>query len=227
MFYQFKICGSSDLYFLETYKSVGAVSLTTVVNESLVFILCLEETAFGRHYCCGAVIVEHDVLVGIIAEFQQNACLVAFLYFIILHLVFGQEAVVSPCAVDVYIARNGSTAVQSKVNIHVFACPVVLDVVAVADVERSIGILVVEIVRAWFVGKKIGMEIRTVPTYIVNSERGMRSGKRFKLMVFVACVKDKVAVVGPLQTAGGSVLWLYVDFCIIPSSVLQYHGLYL
>ena len=62
--------------------------------------------------------------------------------------VCGVEAVVCPFAVQIDVAGVSLLAVEREVHVHVVARVLVLYVVAVSDIEGSVGVFVVEIVRS-------------------------------------------------------------------------------
>ena len=83
-------------------------------------------------------------------------------------------------------------------HFYVFAQRVIVVVVAIANVEGAIGILVEEVVVSWFVGVQIGVEPFSVPVNLAYSHCGVRHVEGFKLVVFVASIKDVVAAMSPL-----------------------------
>jgi hypothetical protein len=83
------------------YKSVGALTHTSVVHKAFILVLCLEERTFRRYGAEHAVRGHEQVLIGIIALFEWYDGVVAMLLTVILHLVFLVELVVSPQAVEV------------------------------------------------------------------------------------------------------------------------------
>ena len=144
--------------------------------------------------------------------------------FVVRHLVSRYKAVACPHAVDKHSAVL-SWSLKTEVNCYVFRYAVVLNIVAVADIETTIGVLVVDITRSRKVGPYLCVIVLAVPTYVLNAKSRVGYVKNLKLMKLVASVEDIVAVVLPTQSAAGLVLWCSVDACSAPASVLHHDSI--
>lgn len=91
-------------------EPVCACSGLSVVDECLIGILSLIETAFRGEGTRLTIAVEHEELIGIVAKFQGNDSLIAWQSGIVVHLIGGEETVVGEVAVDVdvVVERGGA-----------------------------------------------------------------------------------------------------------------------
>ena len=87
---------------------------------------------------------------------------------------------------------------QTIVHPHVVAAEVILEVVAVADIEGAVGILVEKIVQAGLTDVGLCMIISAVPIDMFDTECGMTGIEDLKLPVFVAAVEDQFPLMLPL-----------------------------
>ena len=117
----------------------------------------------------GLAIVDKQVLIAIVAQLEWNACLVDVCGVVVFHLVFWEKPVECPPAVQVDFALQRMVGLQLEVNVHIVAFGVNVYVVAIADEESAVGILVVEVVGARQCLEGIGMVVGPVPSYMVDT----------------------------------------------------------
>ena len=86
------------------YQLVGALADATVVNQSLVGVFRLVETAFGGYGSKGAVTLHPQILVGIIALLEWYGGVVCAIAGIVFHEILGEELVVGPLPIEINIA---------------------------------------------------------------------------------------------------------------------------
>ena len=97
---------------------------------------------------------------------------------------------------------------------------VIFDVVAVANIESTVGILIVDVAAARFIGPEIGLIHGAIPVNPFHAHGGVVEAEEFEFAIFVSCRENQVTVVQPLQSVGCGVLWLGIEHGIVPSSVL-------
>ena len=102
-----------------------------------------------------------------------------------------------------------------------------MDIVAIADVERSVGIFVVQIVGAGTVLGQIHLIVLTIPMDTVDAHRGVRHVEHFELVILVAAIEDELATVVPLHTVVGIEVGWHVGAYIKVLIVLHHYGVYL
>ncbi len=142
---------------------------------------------------------------------------------VILHQVFGQKLVVGPYTIEIDVAVHTFLTLQGEMHHHIITQPVVLDIVAVADIKSTIGILVIEIVTAWLIGEDKGVKKISVPSHAVYTQSGMVGSQHLKLMVFVAGGEDQVAAMLPFQPVVHGVLGRSIHDGVVPAAVLHHH----
>ena len=97
-------------------------------------------------------------------------------------------------------------------------------VVAVADTEGTIGILVVQVVRAGGIYKGVGLIVLAIPGNVVDTHGGMTHIQHLELTILVARIEDELAVVAPFQTVAGGDVGLYALAHIALLMVLHHYG---
>lgn len=123
---------------------VGATSWRTEIDERLILVLGLEEVALGGHGLGSSIGRNEQVLVRVVALLQGQHSFVGLQLVVILEFVLGYKLVESPVGIEIdatVVARR----LEREMHEHVFGCAVVLKVVAVADIEGSVGIFVVDV----------------------------------------------------------------------------------
>ena len=116
---------------------------------------------------------------------------------------------------------------QLVIHIDIVAGAVYLYVVAVADDESPVGILVVDVVLARRIDERVGLVMLTVPVDVVNAHRGVADVEHLIFVVLVACVEYQVAVVLPLYLAHLHIGRFGVHALGVLPSVLHHHRSYL
>ena len=131
----------------------------------------------------------------------------------------------SPAAADVYLLAD--VGMQAVVNPHILALGVVLAVVAIADAERAVGILVVKVVGAGLINKGVGLIVLAVPHDVVDTHCGVRHIENLELAILVTGIENKLEVVAPLKTLESGDVRLNVATDGAFLIVLHYHSIYL
>ena len=128
----------------------------------------------------------------------------------------------SPAAADVNLLAD--VGMQAVVNPHILALGVVLAVVAIADAERAVGILIVEVVGAGLINKGVGLIVVAVPHDVVDTHCGVRHIENLELAILVAGIENKLEIVVPLKPLKGGDVGLYAAADGALLIVLHYHS---
>ena len=72
-------------YLREGDKAVGALADASVIDEYLILVLRLVEGAFGGHGSQCAIGLCKQVLIGVVALFQRDDCLVGLALAVVFH----------------------------------------------------------------------------------------------------------------------------------------------
>ena len=104
---------------------------------------------------------------------------------------------------------------------------VVITIVAVADVERAVGILIIEIVGTRFADERVSIIGFSIPYDTLNPHRRMTGIKYLKLPVFITAIKDKTFSVFPSQTSVTYNAWLLIPAPCIFATILHNYCYYL
>ena len=152
--------------------------------------------------------------------------MIGFRHFIIFHPIFGEETAVGPICVQINIAwLLGSF--QGKVNLCIFAGVVVFYVVAVANIKRTFGSFVVNVIGAGSVCHYFNLIVASIPIYGVDSQGWMVCVQKLKLSVFIACIENQSSHMLPTHLSCTHVVGFRIDDSIVPSSVLKYYDVQL
>ena len=90
------------------HQTVGALARATIVHQSLIVVFRLVEIPFRCHWHHVPIAVGREILIGIIALFQQQARLIEPRSFVVVQLTGGRKAVAGEMAVEIDgAARQG------------------------------------------------------------------------------------------------------------------------
>ena len=67
------------------------------------------------------------------------------------------------------------------------------------------------------------MKLIAIPFHLIQSHRCMIHIKHLKLPIDIACRKNQITAMRPLQAISTNIVWLRITHRIIPSSILQHH----
>ena len=157
---------------------------------------------------------------------HEETCVIGFCHFIIFHPIFGEETAVGPICVQINIAWQ-FWSFQGKVNLCIFAGVVVFYVVAVADIKRTFGSFIVNVIGARAVRHYFNLIVASIPIYGVYSHGWMVGVQKFKLSVFVARIENQSSHMLPTHFPRTQVVGFRVDDSIVPSSVLKHYDVQL
>ena len=132
--------------------------------------------------------------------------------------------VICPFSVDNNVALFPYRSLKRIVDVEVVAGDVVFCVVAVANEEGTVGILVIDIVGARFRLEGEGIVMRAVPTNFLYAHCGVGEGESLKLPIFVSSVENQFPVVRPFHAEGIAHGWPYVETHVVLSLVLCHYG---
>ena len=110
---------------------------------------------------------------------------------------------------------------------HIVAGIFAFIIVAVPEQEASVCVLIVKIIASWHRNERISVEHFTVPFDGLYSHGSHICAQYFKFPVFVSGIEDVFLAVVPCLSINCFVLWLGINPCVVPSSVLQHNGFYL
>ena len=209
-------------YFGKSDQAIGPVAAASVVHQHLVFVLGLEETSLAAHWLHLAIVAPYEILITIIALLQQDRRLVALFVFTIIHLVGWQETVVGPVSVQVDLPVL-PWRLQGEMHLRIVGKEIIVDIVAVANIKRTLWRFIVDIAWTGSVRKDMGMKLLPIPLDLLQSHRRMVEVKHLKLAVHIAGRKDELAIVRPLQAIRAHIVGLGVPHRIVPPAVLQDH----
>ena len=88
------------VYVLIAYKLESALPYAFIIHESLIFIFGLVEIAFTWHGTGISIVVQKQILVGVVALLQLYVCFIQTILWIVVHSVFVKKTVAGPVAVD-------------------------------------------------------------------------------------------------------------------------------
>ena len=83
---------------------------------------------------------------------------------------------------------------------YIFARRVVFTVVAVADVEGSVGIFVVDVVGTRFIKEGIDLIVTAVSCDVVNAHCRVAGIEYFELAILIAALENKFATMMPFKS---------------------------
>ena len=199
--------------------SVISSSNLFIVYECLVFIFCLPEVVHG--FVRGSVC--RDVLVVVVALFEQYRGLITFLVVVILHEAVGGELSIAPFAVHVH--RLGQAwGLQGEVYNNVFRLCAVALLICGSRIEGTVSVFVGKIAVWNLVHPQCGMVVRLKPTHVVYIHAGVVDIEDFELVVLVAGREYKLFAVLPLQAVGLVDVRTYAGDGARGTAVLTYYG---
>ena len=102
---------------------------------------------------------------------------------------------------------------------------IVLLVVAVADVESTVGILIINITLAGLICPNVCVIVAAIPIDILKPHGCVGHIEHLKLAVLVSSIKNQVTTMNPAQALMGDILRLRIPYSIVPTAVLQHYGL--
>ena len=202
----------------------GSATYFTEIDVGLVFVFRLVIVAFAVLVAGLSFAVRIQILVGIVALFLQQGGVVTLAFFVILHPVVAAVGIRCPPAINLETALcAGSGGEALVVNPHIVAGDVILEVVAVSQIEGSVGILVAQVVLAGFILEKISVIGFAVPPHAVYSQRGVAHGQHLKFAVFIARIKDKCPLVVPFQSLLTDIVGTWIHHLVVLPIVLGHH----